>query len=120
MSNFPTRKKLQMSSLWEKQIKFLRGSLIESVGLTIGIKHKLHFTMHGGKLLQIEIELNSLSNCFICRAKSWKMNEWPKQTKNQLNREALKLDLSTKHARIRSTKYILHLSYNLPFKCWTV
>lgn len=104
----------------ENEIQCLQDSLIESVGHTICVKHQLYFTMFDGKVAQIVTETSSASNCVICGAKPSEMNEWPKLMKKELNVEDLKLGMSTMHARIKFMEYVLHLSYNLPFKCWRV
>ncbi|XP_067212240.1 uncharacterized protein [Linepithema humile] len=74
--------------------------------------------MIDGKVAQAVTNTASSSNCVICEAKPSEMNNISRLLNRPLNEKALKLGMSTLHARIRFMEYILHLSYNLNFKSW--
>lgn len=102
----------------ENEIKHLRETEINLYGRIFKVRHILHFTMIDGKVAQAVTNTASSSNCFICGAKPSEMNNISRLLNRSSNEEALKLGMSTLHARIRFMEYILHLSYNLSFKSW--
>lgn len=102
----------------ENEIKDLRETEINLRRRIFKVRHILYFTMIDGKVAQAVTNTASSSNCVICEAKSSEMNNISRLLNRPSNKEALKLGMSTLHARIRFMEYILHLSYNLSFKSW--
>jgi len=102
----------------KNEIKDMRETEIFLHGRIFKVRHILYFTTIDGKVAQAVTNTASSSNCVICGAKPSEMNNISKLLNRPSNEEALKLGMSTLHARIRFMEYILHLSYNLSFKSW--
>lgn len=85
------------------------------------VNYEMLFTMIDGKICTTlsDIALSN-STCYICGAKPTQMNDINKIHCRTVDSNAYNFGLSTLHIRIRCMELLLHISYNLPFKKWSV
>lgn len=85
----------------------------------ISIKHQLLLTMIDGKICSTLAE-SSTMKCYICGASPMEMNKIYIVIQKQVEVDHYKYGMSSLHAWIRSMEYLLHISYNLEIKKWSV
>lgn len=91
-----------------------------SIQDNIFINHQLLLTMIDGKICSTLAESSSSMRCYICGASPKEMNKIDIVVQKQIESEHYKFGLSSLHAWIRSMEYLLHVSYNLEIKKWSV
>uniref|UniRef100_A0A2S2PFW3 V(D)J recombination-activating protein 1 RNase H domain-containing protein n=1 Tax=Schizaphis graminum TaxID=13262 RepID=A0A2S2PFW3_SCHGA len=103
----------------EHQIEQMRTSIIFVNGNEISVTHKLVFTMVDGKVCN-SMTGTSSQRCYICGSTPTQMNNINKLITFDINEESMRFGLSTLHAWIRFFECLLHISYRLEFKRWSV
>lgn len=86
----------------------------------IKVEHKLCFTMIDGKICNTISNTQSSMRCYICQASPKEMNVLQSINEKIFNEEFYSFGLSPLHAWIRCFECLLHISYNIPFKSWSV
>lgn len=76
--------------------------------------------MIDGKICSTLAESTSTMRCYICGASPKEMNKIDTIVQKQVKSEHYKFGLSSFHAWIRTMEYLLHISYNLEIKKWSV
>lgn len=86
----------------------------------ISVEHELLFTMVDGKVCSTLAESSSMV-CFICGVTPKNMNNFDLICQKEVrNVEYYKFGLSSLHAWIRCMEFLLHISYNLEIKKWSI
>lgn len=84
------------------------------------VNHKFLLTMLDGKVCNILAENDASARCYICKASPKEMNNLEILHNLPKNEEYYTFGLSSLHCWIRSFECLLHISYRLPFKKWSV
>lgn len=96
---------------------------IDNLGATVigemEITHSLLQTMIDGKATAVLCETSS-QRCDICKASPKEMNEFPLILTKNVDVDLYKYGLSSLHIWIRFMECILHISYRLDLKTWSV
>lgn len=87
---------------------------------SVEIHHELLCSMIDGKICNVVTANKSSQTCFVCDATPNQMNNLDLISKRQNCTDHYKYGLSTLHAWIRFLDCVLHISYNLSFKKWSV
>lgn len=87
----------------------------------ITVNYEMLFTMIDGKVCTALSDIAlSCSTCYLCGAKPSEMNDINKVLHRNVDINAYNYGISNLHARIRCMEFLLHVSYNLTFKKWSV
>ncbi|KAE8740613.1 hypothetical protein FOCC_FOCC013871 [Frankliniella occidentalis] len=104
-------------SYFQNKINALRASQVETLGKTVTVRHKLEITMLDGKTRSYLTDTPSFASCPVCGGR-------PVQLKTSISlpikEGAYSYGLSPLHARIRFLEAVLHISYRLIVKQWSV
>lgn len=85
------------------------------------INYEMLFTMIDGKVcVALSVIALSCSTCYLCGAKPSEMNDINKILNRNIDINVYNYRISSLHARIHCMEFLLHVSYNLPFKKWSV
>ena len=84
------------------------------------ITHKLCLTMIDGKICNNITKTQSSMRCYICQASPKEMNNLKKINTKVVNEEYYSYGMSSLHAWIRCFECLIHISYNIPFKTWSI
>lgn len=76
--------------------------------------------MINGKICSTLAESLFTMRCYICGASITEMNKIDIVVQKQVESDHYKFGVSSLHAWIQSMEYILHISYNLEIKKWSV
>lgn len=82
------------------------------------VKHELLLTMVDGKVCSSMAGLSM--NCYICGATPKEMNSLHIVQQRMVNTDYLKFGMSSLHGWIRYMEYLLHISYNLEIRKWSI
>lgn len=85
----------------------------------VSVEHQLLFTMVDGKVCSSLTESSSMK-CFIYGVKPKDMNNFNLVCKKDIKVEHYKFGLSSLHGWIRCMEFLLHVSYNLEIKKWSI
>lgn len=119
---FTKETKEKVLSLVEKinlDIAALKNTEVVACGKQFSIKHNFVFTMLDGKTAQTVTGTSSAAVCYICKAKPTEMNNLKLVSSKAIDGEAIKMGVSSLHARIKFMECILHIAYNKPFERWS-
>lgn len=111
---------LQVNREINEEIDALLPTIINDENHSIEITHQLFCTMVDGKICNHLSMNKSTLTCFICKATPTEMNRLDSIYDRPKNIEFYKFGLSTLHAWIRFMECVLHISYNMSFKKWSV
>lgn len=96
-------------------------NLIPTEYENIIVNYEMLFTMIAGKICTTLSDVtSSFSSCYLCGAKPSEMNNIDKVIMRDINEKTINFGVSSLHARIRCMEFLLHISYNLSFKKWSV
>lgn len=84
------------------------------------VEHQLLMTMVDAKICTYLSEAKSNAACYICLAKPTEMNDLKQVVKKETSTDMLDFGLSSLHARINLMECLLHISYRLDTKKWSV
>jgi len=107
------------AEITRKEYKRMQNEIMNLLPTKCGnttIKYEMLFTMIDGKVCTLSDTAISCSTCYICGAKPSEMNNINKVLDKNININAYNYGISSLHARIRCMEFLLHVSYNLPFK----
>lgn len=111
---------LQVNAEINEEIDALQPTILNNENHSMEITHKLYCTMIDGKVCNNLSENKSTLTCFICKATPKEMNHLDRIYNRPKDTEFYKFGLSTLHAWMRFMECVLHISYNLSFKKWSV
>lgn len=94
-------------------------NLIDTEVDEIKVSHSLLMTMLDGKATSILSE-TSMQRCDICKATPKEMNNLPLILSKPVDTSCYQYGISSLHLWIRFLECILHISYRLDFKRWSV
>lgn len=100
----------------ENQIK----NLIAMQYKNVTVKYEMLFTMIDGKVCTAISNEKSCATCPLCGAKPTEMNDIDKVLNKDVRENVYNFGISNLHAKIRCMEFLLHVSYNLTFKKWSV
>lgn len=104
----------------EKQINELEITTVKVGNMDAFINHRLLFTMVDGKVCNAVTSTKYTLRCFICGATSMNFNKIGDMLEIEPDTSRLQFGLSILHGWIRFFECLLHISYKLPVKKWTV
>lgn len=84
------------------------------------INHQLLLTMIDGKICSTLAKSSSIMRCYIYSASPKEMNKINIAIQKQVESDHYKFSISSLYAWIRLMEYMLHISYNLEIKKWSV
>ncbi|KAL4712122.1 hypothetical protein ACJJTC_010983 [Scirpophaga incertulas] len=84
------------------------------------IEHQLLMTMVDANICTYLSEAKSNAACYICLAKPTEMNDLKQVGLKEISADMLAFGLSSLHARINIMECLLHISYRLDLKKWSV
>ena len=90
-----------------------------SLSANVVIEHQLLLTMIDGKICSTLAGFSSMK-CYICGATPKEMNNLEIVSQKPCESEHYKFGISSLHAWIRCMEFLLHISYNLNVKKWSV
>lgn len=86
----------------------------------IRITHKLCLTMIDGKICNTITKTQSSMRCYLCKASPKEMNNLGAINTRVINEDFYAYGMSSLHAWIRCFECLIHISYNIPFKTWSI
>lgn len=86
----------------------------------VTVNYEMLFTMIDGKVCTAVSNEKSCATCPLCGAKPSEMNNIDKLLNKDIHETICNFGISNLHAKIRCMECLLHVSYNLPFKQWSV
>lgn len=95
-------------------------NLISTKCGNVTVNYDMLFTMIDGKVCTILSNVPSSSSCYLCGAKPTEMNNIDKVVMRDVDEKTYNFGISSLHAKIRCMEFLLHVSYNLEFKKWSV
>lgn len=104
----------------ERQIEKLKKTTISINDFYVQCSHKLFHTMVDGKMLNAITDNPSNSRCPICLAKPIQMNKDEVLKQLECDEDVYAFGISSLHCWIRFLECLLHVSYRLPFKKWSI
>lgn len=84
------------------------------------VSHKLFMTMIDAKICTYLSPAKSNAVCYICLAKPSEMNDLRAVEKRVTSPDMLEFGISSLHARINVMECLLHISYRLEIKKWSI
>jgi len=100
----------------EEEIKHLVSTQYQNVT----VSYEMLFTMIDAKVCTALSNETSCAACPLCGAKPSEMNAIDKMLTKSIDKSICNFGISSLHAKIRCMQFLLHVSYNLPFKKWSV
>lgn len=85
----------------------------------VSVQHQLLLTMIDGKICSTLAGFSSMK-CYICGATPKEMNNLKIVSQKPCESEHYRFGISSLHAWIRCMEFLLHISYNLQVKKWSV
>lgn len=98
------------------QISKLNPFIFDHNGSKFTINYNIELTMLDNKAINALTNTNSTQTCNACGARPSEMNNIALIRDKPVDKEALKLGLSTLHCWIRTFEYVLHISYKIENK----
>jgi len=115
---------MKNAEITRKEYKRMQNEIMKLLPTKCGnttIKYEMLFTMIDGRMCTALSDTAIFcSTCYICGAKPSEMNNINKVLDKNMNINAYNYGISSLHARIRCMEFLLHVSYNLTFKKWSI
>ncbi|KYN29310.1 hypothetical protein ALC57_01250 [Trachymyrmex cornetzi] len=86
----------------------------------ITVNYEMLFTMIEGKVCTALSNETSYATCPICGARPSQMNAIVELLNRDVNKSIYNFGISSLHAKIHCMEFLLYVSYNMPFKKWSV